>query len=78
MWNTLNKSLLSGLALSGLIVLGTAGTARADDSTDRCGERINHEQHELRRAIVRHGYDCRQADHERRELNRLGYECRYR
>ena len=78
MLNTLKKSLLLGVALSGLMLLGTAGTARADDWRDRCGERINHEQHELDRAIARHGYDSRQADHERRELNRLRYECGYR
>jgi hypothetical protein len=78
MLHTLKKSLLLGVALSGLMLLGTAGTARADDSRDRCGERINHEQHELDRAIARHGYDSRQADHERRELNRLRHECGYR
>jgi hypothetical protein len=78
MLNTLKKSLLLGVALSGLMLLGTAGTARADDWRDRCGERINHEQHELDRAIARHGYDSRQADHERRELNRLRYECGHR
>jgi hypothetical protein len=78
MLNTLKKSLLLGVALSGLMFLGTAGTARADDRRERCGERINHEQHELDRAIARHGYDSRQADHERRELNRLRYECGYR
>ena len=78
MFDTLKKSLLLGVALGGLMLLGTAGTARADDSRDRCGERIHHEQHELDRAIARHGYDSRQADHERRELNRLRYACGYR
>jgi hypothetical protein len=32
----------------------------------------------LDRAIARHGYYSSQADHERRELNRLRYQCGYR
>jgi hypothetical protein len=78
MLNALRKAVLLGVALSGLMLVGTAGTARADDGRERCGERINHEQRELDRAIARHGYYSRQADHERRELNRLRYQCGYR
>jgi hypothetical protein len=78
MLNALRKAVLLGVALSGLMLVGTAGTARADDGRERCGERINHEQRELDRAIARHGYYSRQADRERRELNRLRYQCRYR
>jgi hypothetical protein len=78
MLNTLKKSVLLGVALSGWVLLGTAGTARADDWRERCDERISHEQRELDRAIARHGYYSSQADHERRELNRLCYQCGYR
>jgi hypothetical protein len=50
MLNTLKKSVLLGVALSGWVLLGTAGTARADDWRERCDERISHEQRELDRA----------------------------
>jgi hypothetical protein len=76
--STLRKSLLLAVALGGLMFLGNAGTVRAADWRDRCAQRINHEQFELDRAIARHGYHSWQADHERRELNRIRYECGYR
>jgi hypothetical protein len=57
---------------------GTAGVASAADWYHDCDRRIAHEQHELDRAIAHHGYYSRQADHERRELQRLYDECRYR
>ena len=78
MLNTLKKSVLVGVTLGGLMLVGTAATARADDGREHCDERINHEQRELDRAIARHGYYSSQADHERRELNRLRYQCGYR
>lgn len=74
----LEKSLLLAVALGGLMFLGNAGTVRAADWGDRCARRINHEQFELDRAIARHGYRSWQAEHERRELNRIRYECGYR
>ena len=76
--SSLRKSLLLAVALGGLMFLGNAGTVRAADWGDRCARRINHEQYELDRAIARHGYRSWQADHERRELNRIRYECGYR
>jgi hypothetical protein len=78
MLSMLKKSVLLGVALGGLMLAGTAGAARADDWREHCDVRINHEQRELDRAIARHGYYSSQADHERRELNRLRYECGYR
>ncbi|MGC1964911.1 MAG: hypothetical protein WA673_00545 [Candidatus Acidiferrales bacterium] len=75
---TLRKWLLLAVALGGLTFLGNAGTVRAADWSDCCAQRINHEQFELDRAVARHGYRSWQAEHERRELNRLRYECGYR
>jgi hypothetical protein len=75
---SLRKLLLLGVALGGLMFLGNAGTAGAADWGDRCAQRIRHEQFELDRAIARHGYRSWQAGHERRELNRIRYECGYR
>ena len=73
----LNKAMFAGIALGAFMILGGASTARADDWRS-CEEKIEHEQHELDRAIARHGYYSRQADHERRELDRLYAKCRYR
>lgn len=73
----LNKAMFVGIALGAFMILGGASTAWADN-WGSCGEKIDHEQHELDRAIARHGYYSRQADHERRELERLYARCRYR
>ena len=71
----LKKVKLFAIVLSGLFMLAGAGAVRADDW---CTKQIRHEQHELDRAIARHGFYSRQADHERRELDRLRDQCRYR
>lgn len=69
----LSRRKLLGFALCSAMILGSAGAAGA---VDWCTKRIDHERHELDRAIVRHGYWSRQAEHERRELSRLRNECR--
>jgi len=70
----LSRTKLLGFALAVMIV-GSAGSAGA---VDWCTRRIDHQRHELDRAIARHGYWSRQAEHERRELERLRNQCRYR
>jgi len=55
------------------LILGTAATANAGDW---CARHIAHQQHELDKAIAHHGYYSPQADHERRELDRVREECR--
>jgi hypothetical protein len=74
----MTKAKLLGIALGAVMIFGSASAARASGWSGGCEERIEHEQHELDRAIERHGYYSRQADHERRELDRLRDECRYR
>lgn len=69
---------LLGIAVVLLMVFGTASAAHASDRYRDCQRRIDHQQHELDRAIARHGERSRQADHERRELDRLYDECRVR
>ncbi|HTR47131.1 MAG TPA: hypothetical protein VMM16_07105 [Verrucomicrobiae bacterium] len=63
------------IILGALLVFGTAGTASADDW---CAKHIRHQQHELNEAIKHHGYYSRQADRERRELDRVLDQCRVR
>jgi len=66
---------LFGIILGAMLILTTAGAARAEDW---CARHIRHEHHELNEAIRHHGYDSWQANHERRELDRLREECRVR
>ncbi|MGA2509157.1 MAG: hypothetical protein ABSG27_02930 [Candidatus Acidiferrales bacterium] len=68
------KAVGMGLLASVLLLVG-AGTASAEVW---CARQFAYEQHELDRAIARHGFNSRQADHERRELARLREECRDR
>jgi hypothetical protein len=70
------KAKVLGIALGAVLLLGAASAASAADWD--CARRIDHEQHELDRAIAHHGYYSPQADHERRELARVRYECRVR
>lgn len=67
---------LSGIILLGVVSLvAGAGTAKADDW---CARHFRHERHELNEAIRHHGYYSWQANHERRELDRLRDQCRFR
>lgn len=69
------KVKLSAVALGTILVLGSAGAVRADNW---CARHVNHAQYDLDRAIAHHGYNSWQAEHARRELERVRDECRYR
>jgi hypothetical protein len=71
---TFSKGRVLGIALGAFIALGGATAARADSWRD-CEKKIAHEQRDLDKAIARHGYYSRQANEERRELNRLYDRC---
>jgi hypothetical protein len=71
------KKMFSGIALGGLMLLGTVGVAQAANGPV-CDRRIAQERIELNRAIARHGLYSGQANFDRRELARLRYECGYR
>ena len=71
------KKMFYGIALGGLMLLGTGGAAQAANGPV-CDRRLVHERIELNRAIARHGFYSGQASFERRELARLRYECGYR
>lgn len=72
----LKKGTVLGFVVSAFLLLGSASAVNAADWHRDCDRKIAHEQHELDRAVARHGYYSRQADHERRELDRLYVRCR--
>jgi hypothetical protein len=72
------KAKLLAIALGGFLLLGVAGAANAADWDRGCDRKIAQEQRALDRAIERHGYWSRQAQNDRRELDRLYARCRNR
>ena len=64
-----------GIILGALLVLGASETARADNW---CYKHVRHQRHELDEAIHDHGYRSWQADRERRKLDQIHDECRFR
>jgi len=70
----------TGLArfVCGAVMLATgaflAGVPRAQASDD-CQRKLAHADHELDRAIEKHGYNSRQADHKRHELREAREWC---
>lgn len=65
------------IVLGAVVMLGGAGSARAmgNDRDDACYRKVREEERELNRAIERHGYNSRQADHERRDLEKAREKC---
>jgi hypothetical protein len=45
------------------------------ENLDACQRRVAHAEHELHEAIEKHGRNSRQANHERRELNKAREHC---
>jgi len=72
------KNVFWGIALGGLMLLGSTGAAQAAGAPYRCDRRIAQERFALDHAIARHGFYSGQANFERRELARVRYECSYR
>lgn len=71
------NSIVAAVVLGALVMFGGAGTARADsrDRDDACYRKVREEERELNRAIERHGFHSRQADHERRDLEKAREKC---
>jgi len=65
------------ILLGALVMFGGAGSARAigNDREDACYRKVHEEERELNRAIERHGMYSRQADHERRDLEKAREKC---
>jgi hypothetical protein len=71
------KIWLTGLALSGAMLLGGATSAQAQYWDRGCSARVNQEQRDLNRAINNYGYYSRQARDEQNELQRARANCGY-
>jgi len=65
------------ILLGALVMFGGAGSASAmgDDRDDACYRKVREEERELNRAIERHGMYSRQANHERRDLEKAREKC---
>jgi hypothetical protein len=70
----LSKTRIFAIILGAFFALGGATAVRADEWR-KCEKKIRHEQRDLDKAIARHGYYSRQANEERRELDRLYERC---
>jgi len=69
--SVLGKATLAAMALAGLLFLGAAPGARADD----CQKRVRRADHDLHKAARRYGWDSPQAAHERHELSEARARC---
>ncbi len=77
LWNARfwQASLLT-TALGGIFLIGGPSVAQARDSDRQCHDRIRNEELKLRRDIDRHGFNSRQARHDRAKLEDLRERCR--
>jgi hypothetical protein len=66
--------LLSGAVLTAALLFTAVPRLLAEDY-DRCQRRVAHADHELHRAIEKHGRNSTQANHERRELREAREHC---
>jgi hypothetical protein len=74
------KSIVFTTVLGALVTFGNAGAAQAKSADryrdDACARKIYNEERALDRAIEHHGFNSRQADHERFNLERTRAACR--
>ena len=68
------KSLLSTAFLAAVFCFTAVPRLQAE-SQAKCQRRVERAEHDLHRAIDRHGRHSRQADHERRELHAARERC---
>jgi len=71
---TLVKSALAASLAGGLLLFGGAATVRAADF-DSCHRNVEKWESRLDRDIDRHGFDSRQANHDRHELREAREKC---
>jgi hypothetical protein len=71
------KTALASALAGGFLLLGGATTVWADDF-DNCHRNVDKWEDKLERDIHRHGYDSRQANHDRHELTEARESCERR
>ena len=69
----LGKLTLAGAALAGFLLFAGAPQVRADE--EECHHRLAKADHRLHEAVERHGWDSKQAEHERHELREAREYC---
>ena len=78
-WKTSLKNATFAAALAGgLLLVGGAQPARADDDMGACHRNIDKWQDRLNHDIDRHGAESHQAKHDREELDETRDACRHR
>ena len=70
---TVRTSLLS-LVIPAVLLSAAVSHLQAED-LDACQRRVAHAEHELHEAMEKHGRNSKQANHERRELNKAREHC---
>lgn len=74
------KSTVLAAVLGALVMFGSAGAAQVNAADryhdDACARKIYSQERALDRAIAHHGFNSRQADHERWNLERTRAACR--
>ncbi len=70
------KAGLLSAALGGILLFGGAAATQARDRDDKCFERMRREEQKLDRDINRHGFNSRQAQHDREKLREARDRCR--
>ena len=69
---------LSSMALAGALLVSTAGLLQARDHDDKCEERIHKAEHNLEKAVQKHGEHSKQAEKQRKELDEAREKCGHR
>ncbi len=77
MLKNLWKTGLLAAAVFGLLLLGGAPRAHADNRDERCERRIHKAEENLERAIRRHGERSRQAENRRHQLEEARERCHH-
>jgi len=72
--NVLSKPALAFALAAGFLLLGNVTRARAADY-DSCRRNVDKWEDRLERDIQRHGFDSRQANHDRHELAEARESC---
>ena|ERR1700674_4541323 len=77
MRHNLRSPLLIGLGITAAMLFVGTGTAHGQRRDDGCAMRIQSDQDAVNEAVNRYGYDSRQAQHQRNQLQKDAQNCGY-